>query len=260
MIFYFSGTGNSAYVAKNTAMKLNERCISIPIALKNSEYEYTLKDNENLGFVYPIHACRPPKIVTDFIQNLKLKNYNNQYAYSIFTCAGNPEAASHVLNSYLKKIKLSLCGSYCILMPGNYPIRENKIPKEEEERRVNEAEKEIQKIYENILDKKESYKKTKYLNLKSYFKSYIMGGMLFKLNVRTIPFSVNEKCISCQLCVTSCPVHSLKLENGKIARDNKTCVLCMKCLNCCPNEAIDFSDKTIGKRRYRHPEYKSIDI
>lgn len=260
MIFYFSGTGNSAYVAKNAAIKLNEKCISIPMAIKNKEFIYTLEDHENIGFVYPIHGFIPPKIVTNFIKDLKFTNYDNQYVYSISTCAGDYEAASDVLNSCLNKIKLSLDGSYNILMPGNYTVAENKLPKEEEERRVKEAGKEIQKICESIIDIKKTYKRTSYLNLKSYFKSYIIGGMFFDLSTRTIPFDVNDKCTCCQSCVKGCPVNALKLEDGKILRDNKKCILCMKCINCCPNEAINFSDKTIGKKRYKHPEYKITDI
>ncbi|MBZ9608015.1 MULTISPECIES: hypothetical protein [Clostridium] len=47
MIFYFSGTGNSLYIAKSIAMQNNENLISIAATMKkdNESYEYTLKDS-----------------------------------------------------------------------------------------------------------------------------------------------------------------------------------------------------------------------
>jgi flavodoxin len=65
MIFYFSGTGNSLQVAKSVAEHNKEKLISIAAAINSNGgcYEYNLEDNEMIGFVYPIYAWAPPKIV-----------------------------------------------------------------------------------------------------------------------------------------------------------------------------------------------------
>ena len=44
MIFYFSGTGNSKWVAEELAAKLNDNIIFIPKAKK----EYKLSENEKI--------------------------------------------------------------------------------------------------------------------------------------------------------------------------------------------------------------------
>jgi flavodoxin len=58
MIFYFSGTGNSYYVARKTADKLGERLVSIASEMSGGkkEHRYEFKDDEIIGFVFPVYA------------------------------------------------------------------------------------------------------------------------------------------------------------------------------------------------------------
>lgn len=252
MVFYFTGTGNSLYIAKEISKILNEEIISIPKAREKNEFSYELQEDETVGFIYPIHGWRPPKIVLDFIKKLNFKNYNNQYVYSVYTYAGGAEATAEVLSSALKTINISLKGNYHILMPGNYTLADNSIPVEEENIRLNNAKSECEKIAEYISDKKCTYRKERH----SFMKSQIIGGLLFPFYARTLNFEVSDKCINCGACIKGCPVNALKIDDNKIVREGKKCILCLKCINCCPKEAIDFGKSTKGKRRYKHPEYK----
>lgn len=70
MILYFSGTGNSLYIAKKMAEELNDYIISIADLVCKQRYELTVAQDETIGFVYPVIACAPPDIVTDFIKKL----------------------------------------------------------------------------------------------------------------------------------------------------------------------------------------------
>lgn len=71
MIFYFSGTGNSAWVARQIAKAQHEELLSIAEEM-NENKEYILKDGEKVGFVFPVYAWGPPKIVLRFIRRLKM--------------------------------------------------------------------------------------------------------------------------------------------------------------------------------------------
>ena len=53
MIFYFSGCGNSRHVAETLAQGLNDTLVFIPEAARAEHYDYTLADDELLGFVFP---------------------------------------------------------------------------------------------------------------------------------------------------------------------------------------------------------------
>ena len=53
MIFYFTGTGNSLYVARKLAAP-GETVRSITEALEQDDLHVDLADGEPLGFVFPV--------------------------------------------------------------------------------------------------------------------------------------------------------------------------------------------------------------
>lgn len=53
MIFYFSGTGNTRWVAEQIAEALNEELLYIPDLIRMERFEFQLKENENIGFCFP---------------------------------------------------------------------------------------------------------------------------------------------------------------------------------------------------------------
>ena len=68
MIFYFTGTGNSGFIAEELSKILKDEIISIADLMKKSEnLSFTLKDKESIGFVFPVYAWGPPRMVEDFI-------------------------------------------------------------------------------------------------------------------------------------------------------------------------------------------------
>ena len=69
MIFYFSGTGNSAWVARQLAEGQNEELLSIAVEIDKNK-EYKLREGEKVGFVFPVYAWGPPEIVLRFIRRL----------------------------------------------------------------------------------------------------------------------------------------------------------------------------------------------
>ena len=55
MIFYFSGTGNSAWVARQLAEGQNEELLSIAVEIDRNK-EYKLKEGEKVGFVFSVYV------------------------------------------------------------------------------------------------------------------------------------------------------------------------------------------------------------
>ena len=50
MIFSFSGTGNTRWVASQIAQALGEQLLYIPDLIRERRYTFSLKENERLGF------------------------------------------------------------------------------------------------------------------------------------------------------------------------------------------------------------------
>ena len=79
MIFYFSGTGNTKWAASKLASATHEDLISIAPYMRADDSSHTsaepfiLKENERLGFVFPVHGWRVPKLVREFIGRMKVQ-------------------------------------------------------------------------------------------------------------------------------------------------------------------------------------------
>ena len=70
MIFYFSGTGNTRWVAGEIAKAIGEELLYIPDLIRQGQYAFTLKEGERLGFCFPTHGWQPPRIVRNFIKKI----------------------------------------------------------------------------------------------------------------------------------------------------------------------------------------------
>ena len=69
MIYYFSGTGNSRWVAEQIAKQTNDEVQSIPTVLKNGA-PASVAANERVGVVFPVYAWGVPSIVEKFAPSI----------------------------------------------------------------------------------------------------------------------------------------------------------------------------------------------
>ena len=86
MVLWFSGTGNSKYVAQRIAHAFNQEIISIFDRIKNEDYTAVHSDDE-LIFVVPTYSWRIPRVVEKWIENTQFSGNNS--AYFVMTCGGD---------------------------------------------------------------------------------------------------------------------------------------------------------------------------
>lgn len=254
MIFYFSGTGNSFHAAKTIADTQNERLISIAEELdKNNEsYVYNLKDNELLAFVYPVYAWAPPRIVLDFISKIKV-NGKKPYVISLCTCGDEEGNATRVLQKALLKKGIHLDSAFSVRMPNNYIIGFDVDPEDLKQQKIQNAQKELEKINKIIKDRKSGVfglVHGKY----SFIKTSIINPLFNKFAIDTRNFYADDSCTGCGLCEKVCPIHTIKIDKKPVW--GKECARCLACIHRCPVHAIQYGKATLNKGRYVYPEAK----
>ena len=123
MIFYFSGTGNTKWAASKTAAALNDQLIDIAATLKHddsdSTFSYELKDDEPVGFFFPVHGWRPPLIVKEFVRRLRI-NQAGSYCYVVCTAGDNVGEAVDILEKDLAEVGIKVHSAISLIMPESY--------------------------------------------------------------------------------------------------------------------------------------------
>jgi NAD-dependent dihydropyrimidine dehydrogenase PreA subunit/flavodoxin len=252
MILYFSGTGNSLYAAKNIAASQKEEIISISreMNLNKEVYEYNLKEDEKIVFVFPIYAWAPPKMVLDFISKLKLNNYKGNYISSVATCGGNIGNTMKLLSEKLKAKGFDLDSGFSVKMPTNYIIFGDAYPEEKNNRIIEDSKHILENINKLISNLERGIFEVEKGSMPKLLTS-IVNPLFNKFAIDTKKFYVTEDCIGCKICEKVCNNNCIKVD--KTPEWGENCSQCLACINYCPKKAIQYGKGTEKKGRYTNP-------
>ena len=247
MIFYYSGCGNSKFIAQSIAEAFDEKMVFIPEAQRNGDFEYNLAENEMIGFVYPIYSWRPPHLVDEFVEKLKL-NGKPSYVWTAVTCGDNVGETEKIFCKELEKIGLSFNAAFCFKMPNTYvnmmgmSVDKPEVAKE----KIAKAKEKLPKVIDMIKNHAEYSDMIK--GAFPRFKSNVIGSGFYKW-ASDEPFFSTDECISCGMCVKVCPMQNITLENGRPVWHGN-CNTCDACYHHCPKHAIQYGKSTRGKGQY----------
>ena len=248
MIFYFSGCGNSKHVAETIATQMNETLVFIPQAEREQHYDYTLAEGERLGFVFPIYAWAPPKLVLDFIQKLQLPD-KPEYVYFACTCGDECGHTEKIFRKVIEEKGWELSACFSMKMPETYiGMPGFKLDTEENARKKIEAAEVCMSHNTPRLVNKERFSEM-ILGSAAWLKSYVINGSFNKFATDDRKYRSTEKCISCGKCVSACPLQNISLEDGH-PKWHGHCTMCMSCYHHCPVNAIQYGKGTEGKGQY----------
>ena len=248
-VYYFSGTGNTLYVAKKIGEKLDCDIKGIHSYINESSVE---TDAEKIIVAFPVYAWGPPVAVMNFVD--KIKDVEKKDIYCVMTYGGSPGGAAHIFRKRLQKAGGKLTAALGLRMPDNC-ITLFDVPKEEKRNKIlDESHEKIDEIANYIAEGKSGDIKS------SGFIVDLVSGPAYKSFLFGLPkmdknFYSTEKCTKCGLCKDICPVKNIELVDGKPVWQGK-CEQCMACIQWCPVQAIQYKKKTVKRGRYHHPDIK----
>ncbi len=240
MIFYFSGTGNSAWAARQLARLTGDAAYDIT-RLKE------LPDVQNawqIGFVFPVYAWGAPEIMADFAKNLPRSGV---FAFGVCTCGGDTGFAMKQFSKLYP-----LCSSYSLLMPNNYIIGSDTDDVGEIIQKLTAAREELRQMARQIRRKERIYRVHE--GALAGIKSRLVNFGFNKFARSTKPFFATDSCNGCGLCAEHCPASAISLRDGKPVWAAH-CFQCLRCIHACPQQAIQYGKATSGRRRYTIQTY-----
>ena len=270
MIFYFSGTGNTKWVAQQLAEATGETLYYIPDELRKGELRYTLQPGERLGFCFPTHGWQPPRIVRDFIsrgewrevrgkrlevrgkrlevRGKRLEVRGGNYIYAVTTCGDNMGYAMRILNKELRAKGLQTDATFAVLMPESnvcFPFLHLDTP-ERERQKIAEAQKTVAHICQVVKDRQRGVEEL-IKGAIPYTYTYVIGGYYNKHLITDKHFWVDhDACIQCGLCARLCPVDDIE-GLPPHWKHNGSCTNCLACYHHCPKHAIHWGKMKRGQ-------------
>lgn len=244
MIFYFSGTGNSAWAARQLARLTEDAACDITQLNELPD----LTNARQMGFVFPIYAWGVPEIMADFAKKLPAPQ---AFTFGVCTCG---EDAGHAMKRFSRLYPLS--SSYSLRMPNNYIIGSDTDGEDEILKKIAAARAELERMAREIRHQEQVYRvhEGAMAGLKSRLVNY--GFNKFARSAK--PFFAGETCNGCGQCAKYCPAHAITIREGKPVWGAQCCQ-CLRCINECPRQAIQYGKATAGRRRYTIRAYLPRD-
>ncbi|MDR1159431.1 MAG: EFR1 family ferrodoxin [Syntrophomonadaceae bacterium] len=249
MIFYFTATGNSKFIAERIATGTNDSMIDIAECVKADKYSFAIKDSETLGVVLPVYFYGIPIIVAEFLENLNIPLKADTFVYAVLNCGGTTANAEKFINQ-----RMSVNAIFGIKTVDNYVPMYKIISGENINVRLDKAEHDIDEVIRHIKERRNGGVN----NFKGVFPrlSTSILYLVYKYGRKTKEFTVNENCIGCGLCEKICPRQIIKLNKGTPVWEEERCEICFACLHRCPESAINYGKNTAKNGRYLNNRVK----
>ena len=119
MILYFSGTGNSRFVAYELGKMLKDEVVAINTYLKEGK-KGDFESSNSYVFVTPSYMSRMPMKVEKFLLDATFKG--NKNAYFVFTAGEAIGNAGKYCKEICVKHDLQYKGIQAVKMPANYVV------------------------------------------------------------------------------------------------------------------------------------------
>lgn len=245
MIFYFSGTGNSRWVAQKLAELLQEETMDITSAAANAA-AHNLTDEAMVGLVFPIYAWGISEPMATFAKQVEIPK--ETFVFGV--CTYGSEAGKAM--SKLGRV-VHLSSAYGIAMPNNYVIGSELESPRQVKVKFAAAENEVARIADEIT--RRAHVTRVHEGSAAALKSSLVNWGFNRFARATKPFLVTDACVSCGRCAAQCPAKAIELIDGKPQWRLSSCFMCLRCINECPAQAIEYGDATQTRSRYAAERY-----
>ncbi len=228
---YFSGTGNTKFIAKRFSKIMNCESYSIE---EDINFKELIIKNDTIALCYPIHFSKAPIFFMDFVSKFKNEFRGKKVIILCSQQFYSGDGARSIVD---------LLDNVDVIYAEHFNMQNNitsiplyyKITKRNNEKCLKNTDIKINKVISNI--KKGNIKKKGFNNFS------IQLGKLQHLSDESVKkkqlqaVKITDQCIVCNKCVKNCPTQNLFNDNNSI-NFKENCTFCFRCVNICPKQAI----------------------
>ena len=247
MILYFSGTGNSRYIAQLLSEYCRDELVSVNRHMRQRNLEpytaqYAFSSETPFVVVCPTYCWNIPKVLEEFL--LDSRFLGSREMYFLLTCGSGTGQACRHAEEICRKLSLEFKGLTSVLMPENFITLFRAPEPDDAVGMIVAARPQVENIAQQILV---------HHSVRDSNAGHAMPELLYRLFYRFFvhdrKFRVKDDCIGCSACAKLCPMTNIRMRDDRPVWLGN-CTQCQSCIAVCPVDAIEFGLRTRGKRRY----------
>lgn len=247
-VFYFSGTGNTEFVAHEFRRAFGPAHTTDIFSIENQP-KYLSKSHldkyDMLGFGAPVYGFNVPLIFLRFIN--RLPDVNKKRTFVFLTAAGDGLAAINYPTSILLHKGYHVINGTTFFLPSNVIVKkiENDVlffklfglvARQNIGKMFKDSRQDVKQVTQVILQAEKNPKVRRlWMRLISGISRpvvYIGGSLPMKYVIH-----VTDNCDQCGICARACPTRNIKMSLRKV-KFGTACTICYRCINICPRQAI----------------------
>lgn len=243
-IVFFSGTGNTKFVAKQFKKNLEQKGHKATLVDISENKEF---HDEYEGYIFggPLHAGVIPDVLESFIM-LNIKDGKRRKTMVFSTQASQKDKGTDYLAYYLERMNFDVVREEIVSMPNNYyAVMFKKADLEKIQSLKRECIKNTKNITNLFLrneekrneasDSKVAFRMWVYKKFRNFSKKWAKKKLSVDMN----------KCTKCKKCEIGCITQNIKV--GEVILFGEKCISCQRCLHSCPTNAILYKKKIIDQ-------------
>jgi ferredoxin len=256
MILYFTATGNSLAVARKIADATGDALFDMGKAYKAGDFDVTVKQGGQLGFVFPTYRWSTPPLVDEFVKRVSFATpdgapYRPDYCFSVETCGyltGRESAFFARLLSTYQNLRVD--AAYSVKSVGNCLYLFDTPSDSAVASTLEAADGAAARVAELVLARHRG--ETVHANPLGAAMSL---GTCHEGKKRSVAsFRVDEDaCVGCGTCARACSTNTIYMVDGHPVWRGDGCTECLACIHRCPHDASQHGKATEGRRRYLNP-------
>lgn len=262
ILFYFTGTGNCLYVARQLA-GADAELLSIPQMVAQGRYVF---EADEIGIVYPIYGHMPPYMVRQFIRKAELKA---AYKFAVLTYGARKCDAVEIWDDISRRAGHAFDYIATLIMVDNWLPNFDMNEQIRIDKHIPEN---LHKIAADLAERRRWHEPVTEEERQMHRGFMAMSGLdpeVGFLMKSERCFAVTDACIGCGACVSVCPRGNYELSSQGVKMQGD-CEFCFACIRNCPQRAIRFRKSEDGSfpdgteknpnARYRNEHVSLMDI
>ncbi|MDE7385531.1 MAG: EFR1 family ferrodoxin [Muribaculaceae bacterium] len=254
MIIYFSGTGNSAAIARAINIHFDAAIVALEgDLLLHPETNPLSCDDNIIIWVTPVYSWGLPPVVVNFMKQCHITNAGSARHHLVVTCGDDTGMTATQWRKLMAGREWSAASATSIIMPNTYVLMKgfDTDSPEVEKQKLTAAPEQVDRAIARI----ESVCNDDEMLRGSFprIKSYVIYPWFIRHAMSPKPFHATDACISCGKCARNCPMLNITMSATGRPEWSDACALCLRCYHRCPTHAIAYGTATKGKHQYPGP-------